>query len=190
LCCFCEQAAFCPATVVPGIDFTADKLLQGRIFSYADTKRHRLGANYLRLPTNRPQSPVDNNQRDGATQYAPDIRGTVNHEPNALAGGAPNEAPAAALSADPVKGDVGRQKISLTNDFAQAGARHRSLKRTEQEHLVGSTADSSHAERGIQRRVAENLNKADPELGTRVSRGLRVNPPGPSLTSRAACRIR
>ena len=64
-----EQAAFCPASIVPGIDFSADKLLQGRIFSYADTQRHRLGANYLQLPINRPKAAVNNNQRDGAMQY-------------------------------------------------------------------------------------------------------------------------
>lgn len=66
-----EQGAFCPASIVPGVGFSADKLLQGRIFSYADTQRHRLGANYLQLPVNRPQVPVNNNQRDGTMQYGP-----------------------------------------------------------------------------------------------------------------------
>jgi catalase len=84
-----EQAAFCLAAIVPGIDFSADKLLQGRLFSYGDTQRHRLGANYLHLPVNQPKVPISNNQRDGAMQYAPYGGGTVNYEPNTLAGGMP-----------------------------------------------------------------------------------------------------
>lgn len=89
-----EQAAFCPSALVPGIELSADKLLQGRVFSYADTQRHRLGANYLQLPVNRPLAPVDNNQRDGAMQYAPYGGCSVNYEPNSLANGQPAEAPA------------------------------------------------------------------------------------------------
>ena len=78
-----EQTAFCPASIVSGIDFSADKLLQGRTFSYADTQRYRLGANYLQLAINRPLVPVNNNQRDGAMQVGA-FRGSVNYEPNSL----------------------------------------------------------------------------------------------------------
>jgi catalase len=169
-----EQAAFCPAAIVPGIGFTADKLLQGRIFSYADTQRHRLGANYLQLPVNRPQAPVNNNQRDGAMQYAPYGGGTANYEPNTLADGMPHEAPPAATHKETVRGDISRRKISLTNDFEQAGGRYCSLSKTEKEHLVDNIADSlSHANKSIQKQMVENLSKADPELGRRVSNGLR-----------------
>jgi catalase len=170
-----EQAAFCPASIVPGIDFSADKLLQGRIFSYADTQRHRLGANYLQLPINRPQVPVNNNQRDGAMQYAPYGEGTVNYEPNTLAGGMPNEALATATTHAHLDGDIGRQKISLTNDFKQAGERYRSLSKVDQDHLVNNIADSlDHADKPIQKRMVENLTKADPELGKRVAKGLKL----------------
>ena len=82
-----EQAAFCPASIVPGVELSADKLLQGRAFSYADTQRYRLGPNYLQLPVNRPIVPVNNEQRDGPMQYAPYGNGSVNYEPNTLAGG-------------------------------------------------------------------------------------------------------
>ncbi|MGD1055013.1 MAG: catalase [Nitrososphaerales archaeon] len=168
-----EQAAFCPASTVPGIDFTADKLLQGRIFSYADTQRHRLGANYLQLPINRPQAPVNNNQQDGAMQYAPYDIGTANYEPNTLADGTPHEAPPSATHKETVRGEIGRRKISLANDFEQAGRRYRSLSKTEQEHLVDNIADSlSHANKSIQKRMVGNLIKADPELGRRVSNSL------------------
>jgi catalase len=169
-----EQAAFCPASIVPGIDFSADKLLQGRVFSYADTQRHRLGPNYLQLPINRPQVPVNNNQRDGAMQYAPYGGGKVNYEPNTLAGGMPHEAPAAAMTQARLEGNIVRHKISLTNDFKQAGERYRSLNKMDQDHLVDNIVDSlGKADKAIQQRMIENLTKADPELGKRVVKGLK-----------------
>jgi catalase len=170
-----EQAAFCPASIIPGIDFSADKLLQGRIFSYADTQRHRLGANYLQLPVNRPQVPVNNNRRDGAMQYAPYDGGTVNYEPNTLAGGMPNEAPTTATTHESLKGNIGRQKTGLTNDFKQAGERYRSLSKVDQDHLVDNIVDSLRkADKSIQQRMVENLAKADSELGKRVAKGLKL----------------
>lgn len=168
-----EQAAFCPASIIPGIEFSADKLLQGRIFSYADTQRHRLGPNYLQLPTNRPQVPVNNNQRDGAMQYAPYGGGTVNYEPNTLADGIPCEAPATPTEDSNIKGKVVRQKISLTNDFQQAGERYRSLGKMDQDHLVDNIADSlGKANKPIQQRMVASLKKADPELGKRTAKEL------------------
>jgi catalase len=170
-----EQAAFCPASIVPGIDFSADKLLQGRIFSYADTQRHRLGVNYLQLPINRPQAPVNNNQRDGAMQYAPYGGGTVNYEPNTLADGMPKEAPHAVTASEPVDGYVGRQKIRVTNDFTQAGERYRSLSKMDKDHLVGNIVDSlCHADKNIQKRMVHNLREADAQLGRRVAEGLKL----------------
>ena len=170
-----EQAAFCPASIVPGIELSADKLLQGRVFSYADTQRHRLGPNYLQLPINRPRVPVDNNQRDGGMQYAPYGGGTVNYEPNTLAGGMPGEAPVYPTSQYSIEGNVTRQKISLTNDFEQAGERYRSLSKVDQDHLVDNIVDPlSKADKPIQQRMVENLVKADPELGKRVAEGLKL----------------
>ena len=170
-----EQAAFCPASIVPGIEFSADKLLQGRIFSYADTQRHRLGANYLQLPVNRPRVDVDNNQRDGAMQYAPYAGGTVNYEPNTLAGGMPSEAPATATPQEHLEGGIARQKISLTNDFEQAGERYRSLGKMDQDHLVDNIVDSlAKADKPIQQHMVKNLAKANPELGKRVAKGLKL----------------
>jgi len=170
-----EQSAFCPASIVPGIELSADKLLQGRVFSYADTQRYRLGANYLQLPINRPHVPVNNNQRDGAMQYAPYGGGTVNYEPNTLAGGMPKEAPAYPNSQYHVEGDVVRRKISLTNDFEQAGELYRSFSKIEQEHLVDNIVDSlGKADKPIQQRMVDNLTKADAELGKRVAIGLKL----------------
>jgi catalase len=169
-----EQAAFCPASIVPGIEFSADKLLQGRTFSYADTQRYRLGANYLQLPINRSIVPVNNNQRDGAMQSG-EFSGPVNYEPNSLGGGMPKEAPVGSSRVYQMEGEVTRQKISITNDFAQAGERYRSLSKIDQEHLVDNLiTDLMHIDKLIQQREAENLTKADPELGKSVVKGLKL----------------
>jgi catalase len=170
-----EQAAFCPASIVPGIELSADKLLQGRVFSYADTQRHRLGPNYLQIPVNRPQVPVNNNQRDGFMQYAPYGGGTVNYEPNTLGDGMPNEAQATPDEKYLLEGAVIRRKISLTSDFEQAGQRYHSLNKVEQAHLVDNIVDSlDKANKQIQKRMVENLTKADAELGKRVANGLKL----------------
>ena len=169
-----EQAAFCPASVVPGIELSADKLLQGRVFSYADTQRYRVGTNYLQLPINRPLVPVNNNQRDGAMQYGPYAGGTVNYEPNTLAGGMPYEAP---LTGTPavyhVEDNIVRQKITLTDDYTQAGERYRSLGKMDQDHLVDNIVDSlGQADKPIQQRMVDHFAQADSELGKRVAMGL------------------
>lgn len=170
-----EQAAFCPASIVPGIEFSADKLLQGRTFSYADTQRHRLGSNYLQLPINRPVVPVDNNQRDGPMQIG-QFSGPVNYEPNSLGGGMPGEAPEVGTPRTyRLKGEATRKKISMTNDFTQAGERYRSLSKMDQEHLVDNLiADLMQIDKPIRQRVVENLTKADSELGRSVAKGLKL----------------
>jgi len=170
-----EQVAFCPANVVPGIEFSADKLLQGRTFSYADTQRHRLGANYLQLGVNKTIVPVNNNQRDGAMQSG-QFSGPVNYEPNSLAEGMPKEAPEEGKPrVYRLDGEVTRQKISITNDFAQAGVRFHSLSAMDQQHLTDNlVADLIHIQKQIQLRVVDNLTQADPDLGQSVAKGLNL----------------
>ena len=88
-----EQAAFCPANIVPGIDFSDDPLLQGRIFSYSDTQRHRLGgANFTEIPINRPICPFHNNQRDGFHRMQIDAS-PANYDPNSIGNNWPRETP-------------------------------------------------------------------------------------------------
>ena len=119
--------------------------------------------------------PVNNNQRDGFMQYAPYGGGTVNYEPNTLAEGMPAEAPAYPTSQTRVEGNLMRRKLSLTNDFEQAGERYRLLKGVEQDHLVDNIVDSlGKANKPIQKRMVENLTKADPEFGKRVAKGLNL----------------
>ncbi len=86
-----EQAAFCPANIVPGIDFSDDPLLQGRIFSYSDAQRHRLGGpNFTELPINRPICPFHNHQRDGQHRMRIDTS-SANYEPNSIGNNWPRE---------------------------------------------------------------------------------------------------
>jgi len=169
-----EQAAFCPASIVPGIDFSADKLLQGRTFSYADTQRHRLGPNYLQIPVNRPLVEVNNSQRDGAMQME-DYSGRVNYEPSTLDGGSPVEAPSGTPSVYSVEGEVTKKKISKTNDFQQAREKYLSLSKMDKEHLIDNLiTDLTPIDKQIQLRAIANLTKADPELGKAVAEGLKL----------------
>jgi catalase len=170
-----EQAAFCPASLIPGIEPSADKLLQGRLFSYADTQRHRLGPNYLQIPVNRPIATVNNNMRDGAMQNGESFSGTVNYEPNTLGEGMPGQSGDPVFGGRPTEGAEMRRKIPLTNDFQQAGERYRSLSKKDQDHLVDNIIDPlGHATTDIQKRMVENLKSADIELGNRVAQGLKV----------------
>jgi catalase len=169
-----EQAAFCPASIIPGIEFSADKLLQGRTFSYADTQRHRLGPNYLQIPVNCPVVEVNNSQRDGSMQIGK-YSGPVNYEPATIAGGSPVESSSGTQSVYSVEGEVIKKKISKTNDFQQAGEKYRSLSKIEREHLVDNLiADLTPIEKQIQQRVIANLTKANPELGKSVAKGLKI----------------
>jgi len=165
-----EQAAFCPANLVPGIEFSDDKLLQGRTFSYLDTQRYRLGANFAELPTNRPLVPVANNQRDGAMQCQI-FPGSINFNPSSRGG--PMTTPVASYTPH-IEGKAVREKIHKTDDFTQAGERYRAMDRTEAMHTVENfVADLKGVTvKEIQRRAIENLRQADEGLATSVAEGL------------------
>jgi catalase len=91
-----EQVAFCPGHIVPGIDFSNDPLLQGRLFSYTDTQISRLGGpNFHEIPINRPVTPFHNGQRDAQHRTTID-KGRASYEPNSIDGGWPKETPPAA----------------------------------------------------------------------------------------------
>jgi len=170
-----EQSAFCPATIVPGIDFSNDKILQGRVFSYTDTQRYRLGTNYLEIPINRPKVPINNNQQDGFMQIMPN-HGSTNYYPNTLGGGLPKQATQNGISEKTfVKGYEVRKPISKKNDYAQAGERYCSLNSIDQDHLVSNIVDSlSHAIKPIQERMLVHFMKANKEFGNRIAKGLKV----------------
>lgn len=169
-----EQSAFSPGVFVPGIEASEDKLLQGRLFSYSDTQRYRLGANYLNLPINCPYATVRNNQRDGFMQTKKQ-EFTINYEPNRYQD-TPKEAPEYKDSVIPLNGSADRQKISKTNDFAQVKYTYRKFTKREQDNLVKNLVnDLKHVNERTALLVICNFFRGDEELGQRIADGLGVD---------------
>ncbi|NIK71120.1 catalase [Paenibacillus sp. BK720] len=169
-----EQSAFSPGALVPGIEPSEDKLLQGRLFSYPDAQRYRLGANYLHIPVNCPYAPVRNHQRDGAMTMKADPQ-AVNYESNSSPT-SPREAPEYKDSYALLHGSAGRQKIDKTDDFTQAGERYLSLPLERRENLVSNLVnDLKQTSENIQLRAVCNFFRANAELGIRLSKGLGVD---------------
>ncbi|MGZ9585578.1 catalase [Paenibacillus marinisediminis] len=169
-----EQAAFSPSVLVPGIEPSEDKLLQGRLFSYPDTQRYRLGVNYLQIPVNCPFAGVRNHQRDGAMQVNQNPS-PANYEPNSQVTGF-KEAPQYAESEMPLHGTTMRRKIEKTDDFTQAGERYRSLLPEEQDRLVLNIVNDLKVCRPeVQMRAICNFFRADVTFGTRLADGVGVD---------------
>jgi len=177
-----EQVAFCTANVVPGIDFTNDPLLQGRIHSYVDTQISRLGGpNFHEIPINAPVVPVFNNQRDGMHRQAIH-RGRASYEPNSLGGGSPAQAGVKGYTSYPqqVAEDMVRGKAELFSDhYSQARLFWQSQTATEQKHIASAfrfelTRVQTPA---IRERVLSLLVNVDPDLADCVARGLGMDVP-------------
>lgn len=185
-----EQVAFCTAHVVPGIDFTNDPLLQGRIHSYVDTQISRLGGpNFHELPINAPVAPVHNNQRDGMHRQAIH-RGRVAYEPNSLAGGCPFQAGMAgfttAFSSIDQKlqkpEDKVRGKPELFADhYSQARLFWISQTPSEQTHIINAYRFelSRVTVPAIRVRLLSMLANVDAELAAGVAKGLGMEVPAP-----------
>lgn len=175
-----EQVAFGTGVLVDGLEFSDDKMLVGRTFSYSDTQRYRVGPNYLQLPVNAPVVPVSTNQRDGAMAYAVDGTGPnphVNYEPSST-GGLKEAVPAGPEHRPRVEGRVGRQKIDRTNDYAQAGERYRTMPDWEREDLVLNLVDLlGQCEDQIQARMVEHFTRCDDDFGRAVAAGLGIAAP-------------
>ena len=175
-----EQIAFGTGVLVDGLDFSDDKMLVGRTFSYSDTQRHRVGPNYLQLPINKPLVDVATNQADGQMAYGVDNRGelaTVNYEPSLRAGLA--EADESYVDYRPhIEGQLIKQPIDRTNNFQQAGERYRTIEQWERDDLVLNLVDAlSQCDRVIQERMVEHFGFADEEFGRRVAEGIGVPAP-------------
>jgi catalase len=136
-----EQVAFCPSHVVPGIDFSNDPLLQGRLFSYLDTQLSRLGSpNFNQIPVNAPKCPFANQQRDGQMQMAQPT-GRVSYEPNTLAADSPREQPQTGFRSVDVDeiGVKGRVRAkSFSDHYNQARQFYISLTSYEQAHIASA----------------------------------------------------
>ncbi|MBF8744600.1 catalase HPII [Pseudomonas monteilii] len=138
-----EQVAFCPGHIVPGIDFTNDPLLQGRLFSYTDTQISRLGGpNFHQIPINHPVAPNHNNQRDAMHQHVVH-KGRASYEPNSIDGGWPKETPAGPQDGgfESYQERIDAHKIrerseSFADHFSQARLFFESMSETEQQHIV------------------------------------------------------
>ena len=138
-----EQVAFHPGHLVPGIDFTNDPLLQGRLFSYTDTQLSRLGSpNFHEIPINRPVSPVHNNQRDGHMRQTIN-KGGVSYQPNSIGGGCPFQAKAAEGGFTSYAERIDAKKIrarsnSFFDHFSQATLFYNSQSEAEQNHIINA----------------------------------------------------
>jgi catalase len=162
-----EQVAMAPANVVPGIEPSEDRLLQGRVFSYADTQMYRLGANALQLPINAPKTAVNNGNQDGAMNFGASQSG-VNYQPSRLQ--PREETPAARYSQSALSGSTQQAKIQREQNFKQAGDLYRSYSKQERRDLIdsfgGSLATTDDESKHI---ILAFLYKADPEYGSGVT---------------------
>ncbi|HEX8425289.1 catalase [Hymenobacter sp.] len=172
-----EQVAFGTGVLVDGLDFSDDKMLQGRTFSYSDTQRYRVGTNYLQLPINAPKKHVSTNQRDGQMTYhvdtAPNQNPHVNYEPSNLNG--LKEAPKAGTEHTPrYEANLVRQSIDRQNNFKQAGERWRLHEDWEKDDLINNLVDAlSGAAEVVQDKMIDLFTQCDADYGRRVAEGLK-----------------
>ena len=181
-----EQVAFCTAHVVPGIDFSNDPLLAGRIHSYVDTQISRLGGpNFHEIPINSPIAPVHNNQRDGLHRQAIH-RGRVSYEPNSLAGGCPFQAGAAQgfvsvparIQAKEEQGKVRAKPEKFADHYTQARLFFDSQTPVEQDHIANAFRFelSKVTVPAIRERTVAMLRNASEALAKKVAMGLGMDP--------------
>lgn len=169
-----EQAAFSPSNVVPGIGFSPDKMLQGRIFSYADAHRYRLGTHYEALPVNAPRCPVHHYHKDGSMRFFEPKTANVDayYEPNSMGG--PKQAPQYAEPPLPLHGDADRFSHRDGNDdHTQPGDLFRLFDDAQKQRLFDNLAAAMRSvPEHIQRRQIAHFAKCDPAYGTGVARAL------------------
>jgi catalase len=173
-----EQIAMGTGVLVDGLDFSDDKMLVGRTFSYSDTQRYRIGANYLQLPVNQPkgvQERVHTNQTGGEMSYhrnlAPGQNPHVNYEPSIHDGlveaeRRPNNPPE-------IRGRLVQEVLARRNDYAQARARYCTMMQWERDDLVKNMRDLlGRCERDVQERMLWHFFLIHDDYGTRVGEAL------------------
>jgi catalase len=168
-----EQSSFSPSNVVPGISWSPDKMLQARIFSYADAHRYRVGTNYEMLPVNKPRCPVHNYIRDGAMRFDANEGGKVHYEPNSFGG--PVEDPSfkePALGIDFAMADRFDHREG-NDDFTQPGNLFRLMTDSQQEQLFHNLAEAMEGvPEAIVHRQLALFYQCDPAYGEGVARRL------------------
>lgn len=167
-----EQSAFNPASVVPGISFSPDKMLQGRLFSYGDAQRYRLGVNHHQIPVNAPRCPVHSYHRDGPMRVDGNHGSTLGYEPNSY--GEWQEQPDFSEPPLDLEGSAGRWNHREDDDYySQPGALFRLMTPEQQQVLFENTARSvGGASEDIQLRHIDHCTKADPAYGKGVADAL------------------
>jgi len=174
-----EQASFSPSNAVPGIGFSPDKMLQSRLFAYADAHRYRVGTHYEMLPVNKPRCPVHSYHPDGPMRFDAPKTGDAYYEPNSFGG--PVQDPSVAEPPLRISGDADRYDHREGNDdYTQAGNLFRLMSAEQQRQLFGNIAA---AMQGVPREIVErqlgHFDKADPAYGAGVRQAL-------GLTAQAA----
>ena len=170
-----EQAAFSPGNVVPGISFSPCKMLQARIFAYADAHRYRLGVNFERLPINAPRATkvVNTYQRDGLMRFDDNAGRGPNYDPNTFGG--PTEDHAYDEPPLKISGDAARyeQERGVDDDYIQPGNLFRLMSPEQQKGLIANLVGTlSKVPRPIQEKMVAHFRRADPAYGDGVARGL------------------
>lgn len=168
-----EQLAFCPANLVPGIEPSPDKMLQGRLFSYSDTHRHRLGPNFMQIPVNCPYKAriISNYERDGFMTVTPNEGGAPNYFPNSFSG--PVDAPNYKESTYLISGEVDRWNSADEDNFTQPGMFWKMLGEDERDRLTSNIANHlKDAQEFIRSRAVKNFAKAHPECGAAIAKKL------------------
>ena len=186
-----EQVAFCPANLVPGIDFSNDPLLQGRLFSYLDTQLSRLGGpNFHEIPINKPIKAINNNQRDGLHRMAID-EGRVSYFPNTLNNNNthPTVEGESAFAHHQEKMDgtkIRMRSKSFTDHFSQATLFWNSMSSIEKQHIidafifeVGNVIDLN-----VRQHVVDMFNNVDGGLATQIAKGVGAIPPKKPIKSK------
>jgi len=170
-----EQAAFNPANIVPGLGFSPDKMLQGRLFSYGDAQRYRLGVNHHQIPVNAPRCPYHAYHRDGQMRVDGNYGSTLGYEPNSY--GEWKEQPEFAEPPLAVEGAANHWNFREDDDdyYSQPGILFRMMKPEQKEALFGNTARAmGDAPKEIKIRHIGNCMKADPEYGKGVAKALGI----------------
>ncbi|MDY0276222.1 MAG: catalase [Desulfomicrobium sp.] len=171
-----EQAAFNPANVVPGISFSPDKMLQGRLFSYGDAQRYRLGVNHHLIPVNQARCPVHSYHRDGSMRVDGNYGSTLGYEPNSY--GEWQEQPEYAEPPLELSGaaDHWNAREDDHDYYTQPGKLFRLMSKEQQEALFKNTAqDISAAPEEVKIRHIGNCLKADPDYGAGVAKAMGID---------------
>lgn len=170
-----EQAAFNPTNIVPGIGFSPDKMLQGRLFSYGDAQRYRLGVNHHLIPVNKPRCPFHSYHRDGQMRVDGNHGSTLGYEPNSY--GEWQEQPDFAEPPLELSGAADHWNHREDDDdyYTQPGNLFRLMNKEQQEALFGNTARAmGDAPREIKVRHIGNCLKADPAYGEGVAKAMDI----------------